>query len=138
MSRRLFLIMTVILLVAAPPLFAAEVTNENMRQVGNRILFEFDVTGDYNEDTEVTLTLTIKGKTYSADKLHLEGDYGKTKAGKGKKIYWNVLQDFSRGLNTNVEYDLTVGGGKYGKEKIISENERFAFSELTALDKKQS
>lgn len=116
MSHRLFLIMTVILLVAAAPLFAAEVTNENIRQVGNRILFEFDVTGDYNEDTEISLTLTIKGKTYSADKLHLEGDYGKTKTGKGKKIYWNVLQDFSRGVNSTVDYDLTAGGGKLVKD----------------------
>ncbi|MCL4458240.1 MAG: formylglycine-generating enzyme family protein [Nitrospirae bacterium] len=96
--------------------FAAEVKNSNVRQVGNRVLFEFDVAGEPNEDTEVNLTLTIKGKTYPADKLHLEGDFGKTKTGKGKKIYWNVLQDFPRGLSTRVEWDLSAGGGRLVKD----------------------
>jgi len=105
-----------ILFLACNVLHAAEVKNENVRQVGNRILFEFDVDGDYNEDAEVNLTLTIKGKNYSADQLHLEGDRGKTKTGKGKKIYWNVLQDFPRGLNTTVHWDLTAGGGKLVKD----------------------
>ncbi|TAN44631.1 MAG: formylglycine-generating enzyme family protein, partial [Nitrospirae bacterium] len=96
--------------------FAAEISDGAVRQVGNRILFEFDITGDYNEDTEVNFTLNIKGKTYSADRLHLEGDFGKTKAGKGKKIYWNVLQDFPRGLSGRVEWDITTGGGKVVKD----------------------
>jgi len=96
--------------------FAAEVTNEKVRQVGNRVIFEFDITGDQGEDSEINLTLTIKGKTYTMDKLHLEGDLGKTKTGKGKKIYWNVLQDFPRGLTTSVEWNLSAGGGKLVKD----------------------
>jgi formylglycine-generating enzyme required for sulfatase activity len=115
MLRNLFFLI-ISLIFAVAPLNAAEVKNENVRQVGNRILFEFDVEGDNNEDADVNLTLTIKDKNYTAGQLHLEGDRGKTKTGKGKKIYWNVLQDFPRGLNTTVHWDLTAGGGKLVKD----------------------
>jgi formylglycine-generating enzyme required for sulfatase activity len=114
--RKKFYAAIVLLFVFALPLHAAEVKNENVRQQGNRVLFEFDVAGEPNEDAEINLTLTIKGKTYTMDKLHLEGDVGKTKTGRGKKIYWNVLQDFPRGLSTRVEWDLSAGGGKIVKD----------------------
>ncbi len=116
MNLSKIILIVICIFVCLSTLHAAEVTNEKVRQVGNRVLFEFDVTGEPNEDSEINLTLTIKGKTYPADKLHLEGDYGKTKAGKGKKIYWNVLQDFPRGLSTRVEWDLSAGGGKLVKD----------------------
>jgi formylglycine-generating enzyme required for sulfatase activity len=115
--KSLFLLTLFICLMTAG-LHAAEVKNSNVRQQGNRIVFEFDVEGDQGEDTEVNLTLTIKGKTYSADQLHLEGDFSKTKAGKGKKIYWNVLRDYPRGLSARVEWDLTAGIGKAFKDSI--------------------
>jgi len=54
--------------------------------------------------------LTISGKAYTSDNLHLEGDFGKVKAGKGKKIYWNVLQDFPKGLNSAFDVEINAGG----------------------------
>lgn len=104
------------LLALSTSLHAAEVKNDVVKQVGNRMLMEFDVEGNANEETEVTVTITIKGKTYTADKLHLEGDYGKVRVGKGKKIYWNVLQDFPRGLSDDVKWKLEAGGGKLVKD----------------------
>ena len=31
--------------------------------------------------------------------------------GRGKVIYWNILQDFPRGLNAAIAWSLTAGGG---------------------------
>ncbi len=87
--------------------FAAEVQNLTVKQVGNRVVFEFDVIGEEDE-TEVTITLAIEGKTYKADELHLEGDYEKVKVGKSKKIYWNVLQDFPKGYSGNVDWEIVA------------------------------
>jgi|GEM_PF-6219884 len=64
MLRKLFLLI-IILIFSVAPLNAAEVKNENVRQVGNRILFEFDVEDNPGEDTEVTLVLTINGQKYT-------------------------------------------------------------------------
>ncbi|MBI4682859.1 MAG: FKBP-type peptidyl-prolyl cis-trans isomerase [Nitrospirae bacterium] len=72
------------------------------------MVFEFDVIGDANEEAEVDLALTINGQTYTEDKLHFEGDFGKVKTGKGRKIYWNVLQDFPRGLNTKFDWEIVA------------------------------
>src|SRR5271169_483496 len=105
------LLSVMLVLLAAIPLYAAQVRDENVRQVGNRIVFEFDIDGGTNEEANVALVLTINGKQYTAGQLHLEGDYGKTKTGKGRKIYWDVLRDFPGGLSSNMHWDLTAGGG---------------------------
>src|SRR3989338_3027554 len=90
-------------------LFAAEVKNVTAKQAGNRLLFEFDITGDEG-DTEVNVIITVKGKTYANKDLHLEGDFGKVQTGKGKKIWWNLLQDFPRGHSGDIEWEITAGG----------------------------
>lgn len=118
MKRILFVIFAILLFAGSS--FAAEVKNVKAQQAGNRVLFEFDITGDEGE-TEVSVTLIVNGKTYTGDKLHLEGDYGKVKVGNGKKIYWNVLQDFPRGLSTAFDYEIVAGG--------------FQLFDLTVLDK---
>ncbi len=105
---RIFLILIGILIFTTSMVEAAKVINESVRQVGNRVVFEFDIEGTEKE-TDVTLTLTIDGKKYTEKDLHLEGDYGKVKVGKGKRIYWNVLQDFPRGLHTEFEWELRAG-----------------------------
>ena len=99
-----------LLLLYALPIDAAEVKNIKPSQAGNRVLFEFDVAGEPKEEADVSITLTINGKTHTSDKLHLEGDFGKVKAGKGKKIYWNVLQDFPRGFNQEFDFEIVAGG----------------------------
>ena len=90
--------------------FAAEVKNTVSRQEGNRVIWEFEVISDTQEEADLTLTITIDGKTYKSKDLHIEGDFPKTKPGKGKKIYWNVLQDFPRGIHGNLDWELVAGG----------------------------
>lgn len=90
-------------------IFAAEIINETVRQKGNSIIFKFDVVGEEAE-TEVAITLTINDRRYVAYDLHLGGDYGKVKVGKGKKIVWDVLKDFPKGLATTVEGEITAEG----------------------------
>ncbi|MCX5809826.1 MAG: formylglycine-generating enzyme family protein [Proteobacteria bacterium] len=90
--------------------FAAEVKNAVSRQEGNRVIWEFEVVSDTQEEADLTLTITIDGKTYESKDLHLEGDFPKTKLGKGRKIYWNVLQDFPRGIHGNLDWELLAGG----------------------------
>jgi len=99
-----------ILILFALPAFAADVKNELVRQEGNRVVFSFDVAGQEAE-TDVEITLTINGKTYKAKDLHLEGDYGKVKPASGKRIYWNVLQDFPWGYTGNLDWEIKAGGG---------------------------
>jgi hypothetical protein len=90
---------------------AAEVKNTVARQEGNRVVFEYDLIGEAGEsDTEVTFSLTVEEKSYNAKDLHVEGDVGKVKVGKGKRIYWNVLQDFPRGYRGDLGWELLAGG----------------------------
>jgi len=103
----------VFMVVFVPAVHAAEVTNETSRQLGNRMVFSYDLNGR-EKTADVTITLTIKGKRYTSKDLHLEGDYGKVRPGKGKKIYWNVLQDFPRGLHGSFVADVEATGGPVG------------------------
>lgn len=58
--------------------FAAEVKNTVSRQEGNRVVFTFDVEpgggqGGIQEEADLTLTITIDGKTYDAKTSTLKG-----------------------------------------------------------------
>ena len=106
MIRKLLILLVVVFFSGI--LHAAEVKNLQSRQEGNRVLFEFDLVGD-EEEADVTVGLTVDGKEYKDKDLHLEGDYGKVKVGKGKKIYWNVLQDFPRGYSGDLDVEITAG-----------------------------
>lgn len=99
--------------------WAAEVRNTVATQVGNHTTFIYDLIGE-EADAEVNVTITIQGKTYHASDLHLEGDIGKVKSGRGKTIYWNVLQDFPRGFSGEIVWKIVAGGEKvlYGKSTI--------------------
>lgn len=100
---------------------SAEIKNEVVRQEGNRILFIYDLEGTEAEG-EVSVKLTIQGKKYETKDLHFKGDIGKVKTGKGKKIFWNVLQDFPKGLSEQFTWELTAG--------------QWQVNELTVLDTK--
>jgi hypothetical protein len=89
----------------------SEVQNTVAKQVGNRAVFTYDLTGN-EADAEVDVVFIIQGKTYKATDLHLEGDFGKTGTGKGKTIYWNALQDFPRGFSDYITWDISVRSNK--------------------------
>lgn len=110
--RKLAIILALIFLFAALPLQAAEVKNTEVRQVGNRGQFTYDLLGDEPE-AEVEVTLTIQDRQYKAADLHLEGDVGKVKTGRGRVIWWNILQDFPRGLDAGVKWRVEAGGKEF-------------------------
>ncbi|OHE18535.1 MAG: hypothetical protein A2X96_00195 [Syntrophobacterales bacterium GWC2_56_13] len=99
-------------LAHAAPLPAAEVKNVQSTQVGNRVQFTYDLTGEERE-AEVTVSLTVPGGDRKTADLHLEGDVGKVKPGRGKVVWWNVLQDFPRGLNSEIAWEITAGGQSF-------------------------
>ncbi|MCX7634943.1 MAG: formylglycine-generating enzyme family protein, partial [Syntrophales bacterium] len=82
------------------------------KQVGNRAEFTYDLIGE-EADAEVNVTITVQGKTYRASELHLEGDFGKVTTGRQKKIYWNVLQDFPRGVSGTLAWEIVAGGKEF-------------------------
>lgn len=117
MARVLSDIALVALMVAlcATTAFASNLGRESASQRGNDVVFSFDVDGSRNETVNIELTLTINGREYSAQNLHLSGDIGQVKAGKGKKITWDVLKDFPGGISGNVDWSLSL------REKIAGQ-----------------
>jgi formylglycine-generating enzyme len=107
-----FLVSLTLLFLCTTPAFAAEVKNDLVRQEGNRVAVTYDLEGSEG-DAQVTVTVRVGGTVYAADRLHLEGDVGKVRTGKGKRVWWNVLQDFPRGLSGDVEVTVTAGGGAF-------------------------
>lgn len=101
---------TIMILLVASFVYSAEVKNERARQDGNRVVFEYDLEGD--KEAEVSVTITIDGRQYATKELHLEGDFGNVKPGRGKKVYWNLLQDFPRGANAYYEASIEAAGGE--------------------------
>jgi len=94
---------------------AAGVSNETVRQEGNRFVFEYDL--DSSGPADVTVNVTYGGKEHPGKDLHLEGDVGKVSPGKGKRIFWNVLRDLPRGLSGEFEYEIVAGVGISLKKK---------------------
>ncbi len=88
---------------------AAEVKNVQLFQEGNRAVFTYDLVGDETSD-QVKLTLTVGGQQYAQDKLHLSGDIGAVRPGTEKKIVWDVLQDFPRGVGGEMSWVLEGSG----------------------------
>lgn len=84
---------------------AAEVRNVAPSQDGSRVLFEYNLEGTEAE-AEIEVTLTIDGKKYTARDLHLQGDVGKVSVGAGKRIYWNVLEDFPGGILNAFDWEI--------------------------------
>jgi len=107
--KRQLILLWVVFLSFSMCVDAAELKNEVARQEGNRLVITYDLAGKEKE-ADVTLTLTVEGKTYKSSELHVEGDIGKVQTGRGKKISWNILQDFPRGLCAGVDWELTTKG----------------------------
>lgn len=108
MNRRTTILLFILLFLTAFAAQAAEVKNVVSRQVGNRVQITYDLIGDENE-AEVDVTVKVGDRDYKASELHLEGDMGKVRPGSRKTVWWNVLQDFPRGLDQNVSFDIAAG-----------------------------
>ena len=111
----LFLVVVLLAGVCIPVPCAAGVSNETVRQDGNRLVFDYDL--DSSGPADVTVNVTYGGKEYPGKDLHLEGDVGKVSPGKGKLIFWNVLRDLPKGLSGEFEYEVVAGGGTSFKMK---------------------
>lgn len=102
----------ILLLALASPAHAADrVQNVRFFQQGNRVVVEYHLTGDKPADVQVSLK--VNGESRGADRLHLEGDFGKNVKPGRKRLIWNVLQDFPRGFNGEYVWDITAGGGAF-------------------------
>ncbi len=112
--KAFFLIQFVVVPFYSSTIFAAEITNVNRSTVGSHIIFEYDIIGN-NDEKEVTvfITITIGGKVFSPEKLHMRGDFGNVTVGKGKKIYWNVLHDFPLGIPPDIDVKIFVAGNTF-------------------------
>ncbi|HOK06313.1 MAG TPA: formylglycine-generating enzyme family protein [Syntrophales bacterium] len=110
--KRPFILMFLIVFFVPATIFAAELKNERARQEGNRLVISYDLEGKERE-ADVNLTITVEGKTYKSSDLHVEGDVGKVRTGRGKRISWNILQDFPRGFRGAVDWELTTGGDAF-------------------------
>jgi formylglycine-generating enzyme len=107
--KRLLILFSMFFFLAVTAAQAAEVKNISSKQVGNRVQITYDLVGDENE-ADVDVTVKVGDKDYKASELHLEGDMGKVRPGSRKTLWWNVLQDFPRGLDQNVSFDVAAGG----------------------------
>jgi len=109
--RKVLIIITILLIALIS--HTAEDKNSEMRMEGNRGLITYDLIGELNEDAEVNFSIEYNGKRYTQDELSISGDVGKVISGNNKKIYWDVLKDFPRGLVGNIDWFLDVGGKEY-------------------------
>lgn len=110
--KRMFILIFLIAFFLPAITFAAELKNERARQEGNRLVIHYDLEGK-EQQAEVGLTITVEGKIYQSSELHIEGDVGKLKTGKGKRLVWNILRDFPRGLRGSVDWELTTSGDSF-------------------------
>lgn len=106
------LITVMLIFACAARLFAAEVKNITTKHKGAIVVFEYDIIGDEKE-TDVTIALTMEGRTYHAADLHLRGDFGKVKTGGRKRIIWYAMRDFPEGYPDKLIVDIIAGKGSY-------------------------
>lgn len=107
-GRVAFMLAVLILSVPVLPLEAAEVKNIVIQKVENRLLFNYDLEGE-EEVATVSVYVTVGDKTYPAKNLHLEGDLGKVRPGRNRRVVWNVLSDFPRGVYQTVSVEISAG-----------------------------
>jgi hypothetical protein len=83
----------------------ADVKNVVAKQEGERIVFVYDLEGD-SGSADVVFSLTVSDRTYKSTELHIEGDYGRVTVGRAKALYWNVLEDFSKGYAGKIDWEI--------------------------------
>ena len=90
------------------PAAAAEVKNVEIQKVENRLMFTYDLEGE-EKDATVSVFVTVGDKTYPARQLHLEGDLGKVRIGRNRRVIWYVLNDFPQGVYQPVSVEIISG-----------------------------
>jgi hypothetical protein len=101
----LVLLTMILLLTQAALLSAAALKNVTADFADNRVLFKYDLDGSERE-AEVSIRVTVLGQNNGSVEQHFEGDLGKVKTGAGKKILWDVLKDYPRGLNAEIDWEI--------------------------------
>lgn len=102
------------LLALQPALTSAQevaVRNTNFRQEGTQIIVTYDLIGSKEEEYEATLLLsTSGGRAFDYEPQAISGAVGGGIApGPGKRVAWNVLEDFPDGLQSqNVQLKVAV------------------------------
>lgn len=73
------------------------------------MIIEYDLVGN-EQAADVALTITLDGKEYLSKNLSLDGDIGKVTIGNSKKIYWDILKDFPKGINSQADWEIIISG----------------------------
>jgi len=84
------------------------------------VVVSYDLIGDASKKYTVTLSLYMPDtkETVPLNQKYLFGDVGKNvRAGRGKKVVWDLLKDFPKGLHNEgfvftVDVDAQKGGNK--------------------------
>jgi hypothetical protein len=109
MRKECLCLLTPILLLAhAAVLPAVQLNHVTASLIDNRVEFKYDLDGS-DKETEVTLCLNVPGTDNASINPHLEGDLGKVYDGPGKTILWDVLKDYPRGLNAEIDWEIFAG-----------------------------
>lgn len=111
-------ILVCFIIASVSSLFGAVVKNEIVKQVGTRVIFEFDVISEEKEAV-VSFELIIRGEKHSSRKLSLIGDIGQVKTGKRKKVYWDVLKDFPKGFSGEVIWNISATDIKEAIDEMV-------------------
>ncbi len=110
-----FILLAGWLVVAAGPcsVFASEVVDLRLGQEGPSVVLDYTLKADGSEkDGNVSLTVSLDGgRTWFTPKT-VTGDLGrKVKVGPGKRITWNVLADYPKGIDAaDVRYRVEAAG----------------------------
>ncbi|MBF0553040.1 MAG: hypothetical protein HQK96_00615 [Nitrospirae bacterium] len=109
--KRLFmslLIVTLALVLTIPRMvFAAEVENVKISQVGNNVVATYDLVGEKGGKSDIIVNITIGNEKRNSDELSLTGDFGKgVKVGKGKKIVWKAKKDLPADFDGDLRWDV--------------------------------
>jgi len=93
----------IFLIICVPEVFAQKTQVKNVRFVdkGKNIIVYYDLVGNDNKKYSVSLSLSNDfGKTFKIKPVSISGEVGKNiRTGRNKKIYWNIKNDFPKGLS---------------------------------------
>ncbi|CAG0965775.1 partial Carboxy-terminal processing protease CtpA, partial [Rhodocyclaceae bacterium] len=102
---------------------AAEVVNLKVQQLAGRLEIRYDL--DEERAAEISALIVVDGRLYNQDNLRLEGDVGHDVApGKDRRIAWDVLQDFPRGIAGEVFVSVRSGRRRIAETDVVSLSEQ--------------